>query len=132
MKRNDLFAGLSAIALLAGGVLAPAQAQDARKDASDATKQVNDALLKELPFDDTADFADAHKGFIAALPAEVIKGADGAVIWDPGKYSFIKEGDPAPATVNPSLWRNAQLINVSGLFEVTDGIYQVRNLDSRT
>lgn len=129
MKRNDLFAGLSAFSLIAAGAFAPAQAQDARKDATDATKQANDALLKELPFDDVTDFENAHKGFIAALPAEVIKGEAGGVIWDPGKYGFIKEGDPAPATVNPSLWRNAQLINISGLFEVTDGIYQIRNLD---
>ena len=35
----------------------------------------------------------------------------------------------APDTVNPSLWRQAQLINLSGLFKVADGIYQVRNLD---
>ena len=85
--------------------------------------------MQELPFSDTTDFTNAHKGFVAPLPAEVIKGQAGNVIWDPGKYGFVKEGDPAPATVNPSLWRNSQLINISGLFEVTDGIYQVRNLD---
>lgn len=76
------------------------------------------------------DFTNAHKGFIAALPDAVIKGEQGNVIWDPGwKYGFIKEGDKAPDSVNPSLWRQSQLINISGLFEVTDGIYQVRNLD---
>jgi alkyl sulfatase BDS1-like metallo-beta-lactamase superfamily hydrolase len=42
---------------------------------------------------------------------------------------IITEGAQAPATVNPSLWRQSQLINFSGLFEVKDGIYQVRNLD---
>jgi alkyl sulfatase BDS1-like metallo-beta-lactamase superfamily hydrolase len=51
------------------------------------------------------------------------------VVWDPAKYSFIKEGENAPDTTNPSLWRQSQLINISGLFEVTDGIYQVRNYD---
>jgi alkyl sulfatase BDS1-like metallo-beta-lactamase superfamily hydrolase len=51
------------------------------------------------------------------------------VIWNPAQYNFIKEGDDAPATVNPSLWRQSQLITISGLFEVTDGIYQVRNQD---
>ncbi|MBP7243296.1 alkyl sulfatase dimerization domain-containing protein [Amaricoccus sp.] len=131
MTRRHILAGLSVLALAAGGALAPAgaQEQDARKDAADATKQANAALLQALPFDDTTDFENAHKGFVAALPAEVIQGDAGNVIWDPGKYGFIKEGDPAPDTVNPSLWRNSQLINVSGLFEVTDGIYQVRNLD---
>ena len=131
MNRSHLLASLSTISLVAGCLLTPAfgQDQDARKDAAEATKQTNDALLRELPFDDTTDFTNAHKGFIAPLPADVIKGEGGGVIWDPGKYGFIKEGDAAPATVNPSLWRNAQLINISGLFEVTDGIYQIRNLD---
>jgi alkyl sulfatase BDS1-like metallo-beta-lactamase superfamily hydrolase len=37
--------------------------------------------------------------------------------------------NPAPASVNPSLWRNAQLNLQYGLYEVTDGIYQVRGYD---
>lgn len=99
------------------------------KPASVATREANDALLKELPFDDKTSFELAHKGFIAPLPSAVIKGSSGNVIWDPSKYSFIKEGEKAPDTTNPSLWRQSQLINISGLFEVTDGIYQVRNYD---
>ncbi|MDQ8050849.1 alkyl sulfatase dimerization domain-containing protein [Luteibacter sp.] len=102
---------------------------DARKDATTATKDANGKLLTELPFNDKTDFENAHKGFLAPLPAEIIKGEAGNVIWDPGKYSFIKEDAAAPDTVNPSLWRQSQLINISGLFEVTEGIYQVRNLD---
>ncbi|HEY8567746.1 MBL fold metallo-hydrolase [Microbulbifer sp.] len=51
------------------------------------------------------------------------------MIWNPDQYGFIKEGEAAPDTVNPSLWRQSQLINISGLFEVADGIYQVRNQD---
>jgi alkyl sulfatase BDS1-like metallo-beta-lactamase superfamily hydrolase len=131
MTRHDILAGLSVLALAAGGALssASAQGQDVRKDAADATTQANDALLQELPFEDTTDFENAHRGFVAALPGEVIEGEAGNVIWDPGKYGFITEGEAAPDTVNPSLWRNAQLINISGLFEVSEGIYQVRNLD---
>jgi alkyl sulfatase BDS1-like metallo-beta-lactamase superfamily hydrolase len=38
--------------------------------------------------------------------------------------------DEAPATVNPSLWRQSQLnAQHNGLFEVVDGIYQVRSFD---
>ncbi|WP_230981937.1 alkyl sulfatase dimerization domain-containing protein [Pseudomonas sp. Bc-h] len=85
--------------------------------------------MKELPFSDKTSFELAHKGFIAPLPSAVIKGTSGNVVWDPAKYSFIKEGENAPDTTNPSLWRQSQLINISGLFEVTDGIYQVRNYD---
>ncbi|UBI80028.1 MBL fold metallo-hydrolase (plasmid) [Ensifer canadensis] len=70
-----------------------------------------------------------HGILVAPLPSELIKGESGNAIWNPEQYGFIKEGAEAPATVNPSLWRQSQLINMSGLFEVTDGIYQVRNLD---
>ena len=34
-----------------------------------------------------------------------------------------------PETANPSLWRQSQLCARPGLFEVPDGIYQVRGLD---
>jgi alkyl sulfatase BDS1-like metallo-beta-lactamase superfamily hydrolase len=103
----------------------PAVAADAEKPktASEATKAANNALLKELPFSDKTSFELAHKGFIAPLLSAVIKGTSGNVVWDPAKYSFIKEGENAPDTTNPSLWRQSQLINIPGLFEVTDGIY---------
>ncbi len=35
----------------------------------------------------------------------------------------------APATVHPSLWRQSQLVAKQGLYEVVEGIYQVRGLD---
>ena len=124
---------LLARSLALAGLLSTASlsvfADETQKDAAPATKQANDALYQQLPFDNKSDFADAHKGFIAALPDAVIKGESGNVIWDPKQYAFIKEGEKAPDTVNPSLWRQSQLINISGLFEVTDGIYQIRNLD---
>lgn len=117
--------------LLAAAISMTTQAWAAEqpKPATDATKAANDALLQELPFNDKTSFELAHKGFIAPLPSEPIKGEKGNMIWDPAKYNFIKEGEAAPATTNPSLWRQSQLINISGLFEVTDGIYQVRNYD---
>lgn len=129
-KSVDLWK-LSSSFLLATAVAfgSSAWAAEQAKPATDATKAANDALLKELPFNDKTSFELAHKGFIAPLPSEPIKGANGNMIWDPSKYSFIKEGTEAPASTNPSLWRQSQLINISGLFEVTDGIYQVRNYD---
>jgi len=118
---NILLAASIGVALTASAAAA--------KDATDATKAVNAALLKKLPFGDQTAFKLAHKGFIAPLPTSPIKGKAGNLIWDPQKYAFIKEGKPAPDSVNPSLWRQSQLINISGLFEVTDGIYQIRNQD---
>lgn len=122
---------LSTSVLLAAAIAMSnhAWAAEAPKPATEATKAANDALLKELPFNDKTSFELAHKGFIAPLPSEPIKGPNGNMIWDPNKYGFIKEGETAPDTTNPSLWRQSQLINISGLFEVTDGIYQVRNYD---
>lgn len=117
--------------VLAGMIMSnsPSYAAEAPKDASAATQQANNALFNQLPFSDNTDFTNAHKGFIAPLPQDVIKGEQGNVIWDPQQYSFIKEGDKSPDSVNPSLWRQSQLINISGLFEVTEGVYQIRNLD---
>lgn len=110
-------------------VLPVTASEDMRNDAASATKASNGELMNALPFDNTSDFDAAHKGLIEALPQDPIKGGAGNVIWNPQQYGFIKEGDKAPDSVNPSLWRQSQLINISGLFEVTDGIYQVRNLD---
>ena len=128
MRIQSLLTGLSIVALVASGSF-QAYSQEAPKDATEATKAANAELLQQLPFADTSDFDDAKRGLIAPLPSEMIQGQGGNAIWDPQKYSFITEGAEAPATVNPSLWRQSQLINMSGLFEVTDGIYQVRNLD---
>ncbi|HEX4503771.1 MAG TPA: alkyl sulfatase dimerization domain-containing protein [Scandinavium sp.] len=128
MKLNQIAINLAVAGLLTS-VSVTALAEVMPKEATEATIKANDALLNKLPFADRTDFDNAHKGFIAALPQDVIKGEKGNVIWDPAKYAFIKEGEKAPATVNPSLWRQSQLINISGLYQVTDGVYQVRNFD---
>jgi alkyl sulfatase BDS1-like metallo-beta-lactamase superfamily hydrolase len=48
--------------------------------------------------------------------------------WNMGAYAFLDKAE-APATVNPSLWRQAQLNAIHGLFKVTDGMYQLRGMD---
>ena len=80
-----------------------------------------------LPFHDETDFADADRGFVAALSPCVIRAADGRVVWDNDAYSFLR--GPAPASVHPSLWRQSTLAAKQGLYEVVPGIYQVRGLD---
>lgn len=94
---------------------------------SHATRLKNQALKKALPFSDRRDFEDARRGLIASEAGLLIKTDDGVVVWNPSSYGFIK-GD-SPASVNPSLWRQAGLNNIHGLFEVTAGIYQVRGYD---
>ncbi|BBY33428.1 alkyl/aryl-sulfatase [Mycolicibacter minnesotensis] len=82
---------------------------------------------KKLPFGDTTDFADADRGFIAALKPCVITAADGRVVWNNDSYDFLAAD--APTSVHPSLWRQSQLTVKQGLYEVVDGIYQVRGFD---
>lgn len=83
--------------------------------------------LESLPFEDTADFDAADRGFIAALTPCVVRAADGRVVWDNDAYGFL-DGD-APTSVHPSLWRQSILAAKQGLYEVVEGIYQVRGLD---
>lgn len=80
-----------------------------------------------LPFDDTRDFDDADRGFLGALEPCVITAADGRVVWDNDVYDFLR--GEAPPTVHPSLWRQSALAAKQGLYEVVEGIYQVRGLD---
>lgn len=104
-----------------------AQSATAPKPATPATARANQAVAHRMAFNDQRDFADATRGLIATLPDPLVKAADGKLVWDANRYDFIT-GD-APATVNPSLWRQEKLNNVRGLFKVVDGIYQIRGYD---
>ncbi len=97
------------------------------KPATPKTTAANAAVYDELPFSNHADFEAVHKGFIATATAKDIKDAKGNVVWSFSDWAFL-DGE-APAEVNPSLWRQAQLNAVHGLFEVREGIYQVRGFD---
>jgi alkyl sulfatase BDS1-like metallo-beta-lactamase superfamily hydrolase len=98
-----------------------------QKPPTPAIERAHKEHLSTLPLDDTTDFDDADRGFIAARSPCVIKAADGRVVWDNDMYSFLA-GD-APASVHPSLWRQSQLATKQGLYEVVEGIYQVRGFD---
>jgi len=108
-------------------VAVQAQTPVAPKDAEPATRAAQDSVAKTLPFADRADFEDANYGFVATLPDAHIAGSGARPVWSMKPYAFVT-GD-APATVNPSLWRQAQLNAIHGLFKVTDRLYQVRGFD---
>ncbi|KMW74572.1 hypothetical protein TI10_01980 [Photorhabdus luminescens subsp. luminescens] len=98
--------------------------------ATTITKQVNAEMASTLPFNDKSDFDDAKRGFIAKPDSLIIRDANGKVVLDLDRYrQFITDKTPAPDTVNPSLWRNAQLNMEYGLYKVSDHIYQVRGYD---
>lgn len=124
MLRNSAAIG-AAIALAFGHAIA---ATSAPGDATKATQSANASVLQQLPFADRQDYEDAQRGWIGTLDAGEIRNAQGRVVWDLNSYAFLSEQN-APATVNPSLWRQAQLNLKHGLFQVTDRIYQVRGFD---
>jgi alkyl sulfatase BDS1-like metallo-beta-lactamase superfamily hydrolase len=98
------------------------------KPASAWVAAQHEAMLKALPFGDTADFDDAARGFLGTIENAKITSAQGRVVWSLEPYGFLSEA-AAPATVNPSLWRQSRLNMHHGLFEVVSGVYQVRGLD---
>lgn len=118
------------LAALATGVVAcarEASSPAAGSAASPATRAANRAVAESLPLGDPQSFEDARRGFIASDSPVRIPGPEGRIAWDLGPYAFLEGG--APPTVNPSLWRQAQLDNQHGLFEVVPGIWQVRGYD---
>jgi alkyl sulfatase BDS1-like metallo-beta-lactamase superfamily hydrolase len=106
----------------------PSSHLDAARDADPATNAANAAMAAQLPFADTADFEAAKCGLIATVPEGIVRTGGGTVLWNLGEYAFI-DGELAPDTVNPSLWRMARLNLANGLFKVTDRLYQLRGFD---
>ncbi|CAG8074470.1 unnamed protein product [Penicillium olsonii] len=82
----------------------------------------------EPSFEDMQSIRDADRGFVDRLDPCIIKDRQGRVVWDNEAYNFLYR-KPAPETTNPKLWRQAQLVAKQGLFEVVDGIYQIRGFD---
>ncbi|MFD0885753.1 MBL fold metallo-hydrolase, partial [Streptosporangium algeriense] len=83
--------------------------------------------MADLPFHDRTDFDNAGRSLITELTPGRIEAGDGRAVWDSDSYGFLDR--QCPDTAHPSLWRQAQLCTKQGLFEVTEGVYQVRGLD---
>ncbi|HRK64202.1 MAG TPA: alkyl sulfatase dimerization domain-containing protein [Terricaulis sp.] len=109
-------------ALIAAFAFSSAHAQ-----ATDATRAANAQMSQTLPWSDREDEDFAARGFIAGWDQPQIRAADGRVVWDFSVYNFLQ--GQAPETVNPSLWRHAQLLARAGLFQVAERVYQVRGFD---
>jgi len=77
--------------------------------------------------EDRTDFEDARRGLVATGDPVTVSTADGRTAFDLTRFAYLEA--ECPDTVHPNLWRQAQLCAVHGLFEVTDGIYQVRGYD---
>ena len=99
------------------------------KPASGYTVEVNSSVYSLLDFEDTSEYDNAVRGLIDAPEVLDLKDADGKVVWSQAAYSFLNDYEKAPDTVNPSLWENTRNNHAYGLFEVCEGIYQVRGYD---
>ena len=88
---------------------------------------MGELTVNSLPFEDRSDFENADRGLIGSLDPGVVKNASGRVVWDNDAFGFLQAD--CPETANPSLWRQSQLCARQGLFEVAEGIYQLRGLD---
>lgn len=110
----------------------PVENSDRQSAASEYTvasnKKVADALDLDGPdVENHQDFKDATRGLVATAPRDIITNSHGKKVWDASAYDFIQ--GQAPDTVNPSLWRQAKLNNIRGLFQVDEHIFQLRGFD---
>src|SRR5262245_20217693 len=105
-------------------------ANNGPKDAQPATRRANEALARSLPSSDERDFEDAKRGLIAVIPDGLVPHKDTTErpVWDMKPFDFEQDVE-APPTVNPSLWRQARLNAIHGLFKVTERVYQLRGYD---
>ena len=125
---SRLLAAMAVTLLLLPGAVALAQAPE-RRPAEPATQALQRQTQQALPFADQTDFDEARRGFVGTLPNAEVRDASGRIAYSLAGHVFIDQSPGAPDTVNPSLWRQAQLNQLHGLFKVTERMYQVRSLD---
>lgn len=115
-------------ALAAGAAASLMLSAAAQADPPTAQTLAAQAKAAAAPeFADRQDFDFASRGFLGTRSDPVIRGPNGAAVWSLAAYDFLKA--PAPPTVEPGLWRQSQLLAMHGLFQVSDGIWQVRGFD---
>ncbi|WP_245595578.1 alkyl/aryl-sulfatase [Ferrimonas kyonanensis] len=126
MNRLKIKTTLLAAVVLLSGCTDPS-VPPSELEASDFTRTHQNMVKDTLPLDDPTDFDRATKGLIASDDSLIINNANGEPIWNMDQYRFLQ--GQAPYTVNPSLWRQAKLNAIHGLFEVAPGLYQLRGYD---
>ena len=110
------------------GMNAPQDSGPPLKPATRHTCQANAAAAARLDFTDESCFDEAQRGFVGSIPDARIATPDGRVVWDLSAFAFL-ENIESPDSVHPSLWRQARLNRIHGLFQVCERMYQVRGFD---
>lgn len=101
-----------------------------RKKATYKTKLINKEVYINIDWNKLKiEKALAKKNVVVDVELPVIKKEDSLIpVWDLRRYAFLLE-DKIPYTVNPKLWEQGKLNLNSGIFRITDRIYQVRGFD---
>lgn len=101
-----------------------------RKDATPKTRLINDEVYKNIDWDKLKIEKElAKKNIVVNVPLPIVRNENSLIpVWDLKRYAFLLN-DKMPHTANPKLWEQGKLNLNSGLFKVTDRIYQVRGFD---
>ncbi|PKL65590.1 MAG: MBL fold metallo-hydrolase [Methanomicrobiales archaeon HGW-Methanomicrobiales-3] len=105
-------------------------AKDLRNNATEYTVATNLNANNTPAWNNSEDFDFANRGLLATyqpliIPADI----PNITAWNAEAFRRFENGS-RPDTINPLLYRQAQLNNINGLFMVRPGIYQVRGLDA--
>jgi alkyl sulfatase BDS1-like metallo-beta-lactamase superfamily hydrolase len=105
-------------------------AKDLRNNATDFTIAANQNANNTPAWNNNEDFDFASRGLIATyepliIPADI----PNITAWNAEAFRRFENGSHSD-TINPLLYRQAQLNNIHGLFQVSPGIYQVRGFDA--
>jgi alkyl sulfatase BDS1-like metallo-beta-lactamase superfamily hydrolase len=129
MKKH-LFVLLLVAACCMSIIACAAAVPEIRKDATDFTIAANLKANNTPAWNNSdEDFNFSRRGFIATIsPLAIPAGVPNITAWNASAFMYFENGSRSD-TINPLLYRQAQLNNINGLFEVQPGIYQVRGFD---
>lgn len=101
-----------------------------RKPATHKTRLINQSHYEQINWGNLkTEQKLARENTVVDVPLPVIKRNNPSkTVWDLSKYSFLLQKQ-IPDTVHPKLWEQGKLNLHSGLFKVTENIYQVRSFD---
>jgi alkyl sulfatase BDS1-like metallo-beta-lactamase superfamily hydrolase len=79
---------------------------NSNKPATGITAAMNAQWYDILNFEDEREKECALRGLIEAPESVMIRDSEGKAVWDKDQYSYMKDLEKAPDSVNPSLWRH--------------------------
>lgn len=102
-----------------------------RKKATLKTKLINKEIYKRMNWNKIKKEKKlTETGLLVNTHLPVIRKETSKVpVWNLKRYAFLLEDNKIPATVNPKLWEQGKINLTTGLFKITDKVYQVRGYD---